>query len=143
MEIFGNIERLVDDIYPYRWLVAALAAVAVMLLATVAYRYGWHLAVMRHKLRTTLIAVPLLVVAIPVSYYLLSPLWTRTTVYEESPLAGAGITVAGIPGATRTPTLVTTDVMAATETVTATIPIQPTPITTSEPDTAANEPATD
>ena len=29
MRIFGIVERLADDIYPYRWLVAVVAAAAV------------------------------------------------------------------------------------------------------------------
>ena len=105
MAVFGDLERLIDDIYPYRWLIAILAVVALSLLVTVAYRYGWHLALQRHKLRTALVTVPLLLVAIPLSYYLLSPLWTRTTVFEESPLALAASnnTVPGAPAATSTP----------------------------------------
>jgi hypothetical protein len=142
MEIFGHLERLIDDIYPYRWLVPVLAVVGTLLLATVAYRYGWHLAIMRHRLRTTLVTVPLLVISIPVSYYLLSPLWTRTTVYEESPLAAAGIAVAGVRSATATTTAMTD---ASDPTATPTIQvIRPTPTTeptsTQEPSIAAGEP---
>ena len=108
MEIFGDIERLIDDIYPYRWLVAA---VALSLLATTAYRRAWHRTLWRHKLRTALVTVPLLIVTIPLSYYLLSPLWTRTTVFEESPLAVAASasnnSIPGVAAATRTPTIPT------------------------------------
>ena len=138
MEIFGDLERLIDDIYPYRWLVVVPASLAGLLLATAAFHYGWHLAIMRHKLRTALVAVPLLVVAIPVSYYLLSPLWTRTTIYEESPLAAAQIAVAGVPAPTSTPTVATTDEMAATEA--STVTSQLTPPSAPESPSAAIEP---
>jgi hypothetical protein len=47
--------------------------------------------------------VPLLIITIPVGWYLLSPLWTRTTIYEESPLAAAGVTVPGVAAPTSTP----------------------------------------
>lgn len=146
MEIFGDLERLIDDIYPYRWLVAVLASVAALLLATAAYRYGWLLAIMRHKLRTTLVAVPLLAVAIPVSYYLLSPLWTRTTIYEESPLAAAGITVAGVSAATSSSTSMTPGGFDATATPTTQVVIttattEPTPTTEPVPPSATREPA--
>jgi hypothetical protein len=145
VEIFGNLERLIDDIYPYRWFVAMLAAVAALLLATVVYRYGWHLVIARHRLRAALIAVPLLVIAIPVSYYLLSPLWTRTTIYEESPLAAVGVTVAGVPAATTTSMSMNADTMAAiasptTELAMTTTTTEPTPTTAPDPPVAASEP---
>lgn len=148
MAIFGDLERLIDDIYPYRWLIAILAVVALSLLLTVAYRYGWHRVLQRHKLRTALVTVPLLLVAIPLSYYLLSPLWTRTTVFEESPLAAASNNaVPGVPAATRTlgtaapvatippsaSTATTDTAMPATETVLPTASTAPQPATDSEP----------
>jgi hypothetical protein len=103
MAVFGDLERLIDDLYPYRWLIAILTIVAITLLAAVVYRRGWHLAIARHKLRTALVVVPLLIITIPVGWYLLSPLWTRTTIYEESPLAAAGVTVPGVAASTSTP----------------------------------------
>lgn len=152
MAIFGDLERLIDDIYPYRWLVAVLAAVALSLLATTAYRRGWHLALRRHKLRTAFVTVPLLLVAIPLAYYLLSPLWTRTTVYEESPLAVAGNnTVPGVPAATSTPVAMApttpepptatpaTESMLPTATIEPQQPLAPDPTATSEP-TPIDEP---
>lgn len=131
--IFGGIERFASELYPYRWLIAALTAVALSLLATAAYRRGWHRALMRHKLRTALVVVPLLIVTVPFAYYLLSPLWTRTTVYEESPLAiAANNSVPGVAAATRTAT--------ATATVSdPTATSQPQPEVALEP-TATSEP---
>ena len=52
--IFGDLERLIDDIYPYRWLIVALAAIAISLLATTLYRRGSHRKLRRHKRRTAL-----------------------------------------------------------------------------------------
>lgn len=66
--IIGEIERYASDLYPFRWLIAALGVVALALLLTVAYRRGWHLALGRHKLRTALVVVPLLIVTVPLAY---------------------------------------------------------------------------
>jgi hypothetical protein len=103
------------------------------------------MAIMRHKLRTMLVVVPLLAVAVPVSYYLLSPLWSRTTIYEESPLAAAGISVAGVPAATSTPPSMPTDGQGVTVTPTAkpAMPAatrQSTPTSTPELPDATTEP---
>lgn len=135
MAIFGDLERLIDDLYPYRWPIAILAVLAIALLLAVAYRRGWHLALWQHKLRTAIVIVPLLIVTIPLAYYLLSPLWTRTTIIEESPLAiASNNTVQGVPAATSTPVHPTpTAVVTATPTmddVTPTMAAAPTASTT-------------
>ena len=126
MEIFGDLERLIDDVYPYRWLVAALMAVIAVVFVTVAYRYGWHSVLWRRKRLTALVSIPLLVVAIPLSYYLLSPLWTRTTVVEESPLTAAARTnsVPGVPAATTPSTPPSSSMLDRQPTTTAT-PLAP------------------
>jgi Electron transfer DM13 len=54
-----------------------------------AYSKGLHLVLLRHKLATTMVGVPVLVLAIVVGNYLLSPLWERSYANEESPLAVA------------------------------------------------------
>jgi hypothetical protein len=143
MDIFGDIERFVSDLYPYRWLIAALAVVGLALLATAGYRRGWHLALLRHKLRTTLVVVPLLVVSLPLAYYLLSPLWTRTTIIEESPLAAVSNSVPGVAAATRTvssPTPVATNVSPTAMISDPTATGEPQPPTAQEP-TSTSAPA--
>jgi hypothetical protein len=89
VEFLGSMERLAAQIYPYRWYVAAILPFLFLGAGLLIYRRGWYLILWRRKLATAIVLVPLLVVSIPVSYYLLSPLWTRTTVVEESPLAVA------------------------------------------------------
>ncbi|MDQ3547913.1 MAG: DM13 domain-containing protein, partial [Chloroflexota bacterium] len=129
-------------------------AVALSLLATTAYRRGWHRTIWRYKLRTALVTIPLLIVTIPLSYYLLSPLWTRTTVVEESPLAVAASnnSIPGVPAVTRTPTMQSPSATSAgasananttaTATATATVaPAKPTATTAPLP-TTAPEPTT-
>jgi hypothetical protein len=89
LEFLGSMERLAAQIYPYRWFIAAILPFLLLGAGLLIYRKGWYLILWRRKLATAIVLVPLLVVSIPVSYYLLSPLWTRTTVVEESPLAVA------------------------------------------------------
>ena len=107
-------ERLAAQIYPYRWFIAAILPLLFLGAGLLIYRRGWHLILWRRKLATAIVLVPLLVVSIPVSYYLLSPLWTRTTVVEESPLAVASglmpqqATSTAEPAATPTVVAVTT-----------------------------------
>lgn len=89
MSFFGDLEEFVTALYPYRWPIAAGAAV--MFLATVALilHRGWNRIVWRHKLATAAVLVPLLALAIPAGWYTLSPLWQRTYLEEASPLAVA------------------------------------------------------
>lgn len=90
MSIFGRIEELAADLYPYRvpiTLGLILAAGAFLLFA---YRLGWHRIAWRHKLPSAVLAAVLIGIAIPAGNYLLSPLWERHTVCEASPLPGAG-----------------------------------------------------
>src|SRR5687768_15475915 len=91
VEIFGDLERLIDDLYPYRWAITVAAVVLLGLLAAAGYARGWHRVIWRHRLLSAGIGVPLLLVAGIIGYYTLSPLWTRTTLYEESPLAAVAL----------------------------------------------------
>lgn len=90
MSIFGDLERFIsEELYPHRY---PLSVIAILLLAAglfVAYRLGVHRALWRRKYLSAGIGIPALVLVGVVSYALLSPLWTRTTLIEESPLAAA------------------------------------------------------
>src|SRR5687768_9617592 len=102
MEIFGELERLIDDLYPYRWAIAAAMAALLVLLGAAGYARGWHRAIWRHRLLSAAIGLPLLLVMLPLGYYTLSPLWTRTTLHEESPLAPIAMAQTGGSGMTAT-----------------------------------------
>jgi hypothetical protein len=89
LSFFGDIERFVAELYPYRW---PLTVGALIFLATVlglAYRRGWHFVIWRHRVASGLVAAAVLAVAIPAGDYFLSPLWERSFLQEESPLAVA------------------------------------------------------
>src|SRR3990172_852867 len=87
MTIFGDLERLIaEDLYPYRWPITIAFVLAIAAAAVLAYRMGWHMIAWRHKLVTVAVAAAFLSFAIPAGDYLLSPLWERSHLEEESPL---------------------------------------------------------
>lgn len=91
MSVFGELEKFFSEVvYPIWPLFLALAIAGVAAAGYVAYRLGWHVVAMRHRLITGAAVVALLAVTIPVGYYAISPLFERTTVCEASPLADAG-----------------------------------------------------
>lgn len=90
LNIFGDLETLIaDDLYPYRYVITPIAILIGLAVVYLAYRRGVHHVLLRHRLATTLIGVPALVVALLVGNYLFSPLWERTHLEEASPLAAA------------------------------------------------------
>lgn len=96
LNIFGELENFIaDDLYPYRYVITPLAILAVLAGLFAAYRLGLHLALMRHKVATTVVGVPLLVVAIVAGDYLVSPLWERSRLEEASPLVAAETSAGG------------------------------------------------
>jgi hypothetical protein len=103
LNIFGQLETFIaDDLYPYRYVITPLLIAVMAAGAYVAYRMGLHQTLLRHKMATTLVGVPMLVIAVVAGNYFLSPLWERTHLVEASPLASAptgagGTTVAAAP----------------------------------------------
>jgi hypothetical protein len=90
MTVFGDLERfLSEDLYPYRVPITVGLVLAAVAAAALAYRLGWHIVAWRHRLLTGALAVVILAVAIPAGDYLLSPLWERSHLEEESPLVAA------------------------------------------------------
>ena len=87
LSIFGDIERFVAELYPYRWPLTIGALILLAAVIGLGYRRGWHLVILRHKLASGLVAVALFAAAIPAGDYFLSPLWERSFLEEESPLA--------------------------------------------------------
>ena len=88
--MLGDLERFVaEDLYPYRIPITIGLLLGVTAAIAFAYRMGWHMVAWRHKLVTGIAAVAVLAVTIPAGDYLLSPLWERSFLEEESPLATA------------------------------------------------------
>lgn len=89
-EILGEVERLVSGLYPYRVPVTIGGLGAALIVGWYAWRAGWvgrtiNL-VQRRPLLSAVSAALLVAVMLPAGWYLASPLWTRTTLVEESPL---------------------------------------------------------
>jgi hypothetical protein len=88
LSVFGDLEEFIaDDLYPYRYVITPLLVLAGMAAAYVAYRLGAHLYLWKHRLPSTIVGVPLIVVSLVAGNYLLSPLWERSFLDEKSPLA--------------------------------------------------------
>jgi hypothetical protein len=97
-DIFGDLERLAADLYPYRWPISVGVALTIAAAIVIAIRLGWHERVQRHPRLAAAVVVATLAVAIPVGNYTLSPLWTRTELIEQSPLLVAGAEANAVAG---------------------------------------------
>ncbi len=88
MPSLGDLERFAaTSLYPWRFAIAAIAAVAVVVLVVVAARRGWLAAARRHPLRTGALVAAVVVVLAPAAWYLGSPLFIRTELVEPGPVA--------------------------------------------------------
>ena len=90
--ILGDFERFVaDDLYPLRYVITPLLALLGAGVAFIGYRRGLHLLIWRYRLASTIVGLPLLVVAVIGGNYFLSPLWERSFREEASPFAAAPV----------------------------------------------------
>ncbi len=88
MQFLGDLERFAaTSLYPWRYVIAAVAAVAVIGLLVVAIRRGWLAAARRHPGRSVAAAVAVIVVLAPAAWYFGSPLIIRTELVEPAPAA--------------------------------------------------------
>ena len=87
MSTFGDIERVFDDLYPYRWAFAVGVLVFIVALTGYGYWKGWHHTIWRYRLPVGIVATPMLALTIWLGWSLGSPLFTNTTVDEEFPFA--------------------------------------------------------
>jgi hypothetical protein len=87
LQELGRLEELTADLYPYRFVITPLLIAGLAAVLFFAYRRGAHEVMLRHRLATTLIGVPALVITLVLGNYLLSPLWERSHLEEASPIA--------------------------------------------------------
>ena len=97
LTVFGELERVLADLYPYRYVLAPLGALVLAGIAFFAVQRGLLRLVGSHRLASTAVALPVLVIGVVLGNYLLSPLWERSHLQEESPLAMAAPVVATMP----------------------------------------------
>ena len=96
MATFGDLERALADLYPYRWAIGA--AVLVFIAAALAFAYwrGWHLVAWRFRKPIGIVSVPMLVITIWLGWSLGSPLFTNVTVDEAFPFAATATVPEGM-----------------------------------------------
>lgn len=98
MNLIGDLERLfASSLYPLRVPIAIAVGFAIVGLLLLARRRGWFAAARRHPRRTGSVLALALVVGLPLTWYLASPLFIRTTLIEP-PTAAAADQSPSVPG---------------------------------------------
>jgi hypothetical protein len=98
MNFIGDLERaFATALYPNRVAIAILTMVGVIALVVVARRRGWLAAARRHPARTSLLVGAFLVVALPIGWYLGSPLLIRTELVEAAPTIAPAASAPTVP----------------------------------------------
>jgi Electron transfer DM13 len=116
VELIGDVERaFAAAIYPNRYVIAAVAVAAVVLLVAIARRRGWDLVARRHPRATVAALAVALAVAAPVSWYLGSPPFLSSAVDEPAPVVAAA------------PSSIATASLAASATAIPSVSVSPTP----------------
>ena len=90
-----------DAIYTYRIPLGIAAGVFAVGAALVAWRLGWFGAARRHPVRAGILLVAGLAIALPLGYYVASPLWIRTELIEPDPVAVVDPPTVPIPPSAR------------------------------------------
>ncbi len=91
MEWIGDLERtFASVIYPNRVIVGVLTVVLVVALVVVALRRGWVASTRRHPRRAAVILIPGLVIALPLAWYVASPLVLSKSIDEPAPIVSGG-----------------------------------------------------
>ena len=102
-EFFGELERFGSEfIYPNRWIILPIIVVLIVGALAAVWRLRLYRPLIDHKYLTASIGIPLLAIAIPVGWYLLSPLWERSFLEEAAPEFDRSAVAATTPTATAT-----------------------------------------
>ncbi len=115
-------------LYEFRVAVAIASVGLVVLAVVVAYRLGWIAAARRHPHRTGAVAAAFLAVALPIGWYLGSPVFIRTSLVEAQPSV---VPVPAAPAASAAPTNQPAPSVQSTDSPTAPPSSAPTPFTPS------------
>ena len=90
MSILGDLgSAVLGAAYSFRVVIAIAAVAVAVALAITARRRRWLGRARRHPLRSAAILIPTLAIALPVGWYLASPLILSTTIDEPAPIAAA------------------------------------------------------
>ena len=96
MATFGDLERALADLYPYRWAIGAAVLVLIAAFLAFAWWRGWHRVVWRYRKTLGIVSVPLLAVTLWLGWSLGSPLFTNVTVDEAFPFAATATVPEGM-----------------------------------------------
>ena len=96
MATFGDLERALADLYPYRWAIGAAVLVLIGAFLAFAWWRGWHRVVWRYRKPVGIVSVPLLAVTLWLGWSLGSPLFTNVTVDEAFPFAATATVPEGM-----------------------------------------------
>ena len=96
MATFGDLERALADLYPYRWAIGAAVLVLIAAFFAFAWWRGWHLWAWRYRSPLGIVTVPLLLVTLWLGWSLGSPLFTNVTVDEAFPFAATATVPEGM-----------------------------------------------
>lgn len=90
MSFVGDLERLfATSLYPLRVPMFIAGLVIAVLVIRLARRRGWLGAARAHPRRSALVLAPILAVALPLGWYLASPLFITTSIDEAPPAVAA------------------------------------------------------
>ena len=95
MELIGDLERMLAQLYPYRVPIAVGLALAVAALAWVGWRRGWQRVPRRHPRAFAIGLVAALAVGGPLAWYLGSPLFIRVELQEDVATASGPVIATG------------------------------------------------
>jgi hypothetical protein len=121
-----------DALYEARVAVAIGSVVAAGIGAVVAWRRGWFAAARRHPARATALVAVALAVGLPLTWYLASPIWIRTSLVEAGPTAAPSITPTPAPSVAAAPTAPPTTTPSVTPTTPTSTPFAPVIVATGE-----------
>ena len=89
-EFFGDIERFLADLYPYRWPLTVLALLLLTGVVAFAYRKGWHMVVWRHRIAVAITGTPVLALVIVIGWWLGSPIFHQQDSGGRVPICCCG-----------------------------------------------------
>ena len=96
MATFGDLERALADLYPYRYAIGAVVLVLIAAFLAFAWWRGWHRVFWRYRKPLGIVSVPLLAVTLWLGWSLGSPLFTNVTVDEAFPFAATATVPEGM-----------------------------------------------
>jgi electron transfer DM13 len=95
---------ILDALYDQRLLVVFASIVLSVSLAIVAWRRGWLGAARRHPSRAAAVVATVVAIGAPLTWYLASPIWIRTSLVEAGPTAAPIVASTEAPSVASAPT---------------------------------------